>query len=129
MLAGYRQGQIVLAEHQDVSDSDTASAFSIKRYSSAKSFFPDGTWSHDAITLAPLNPAFSPSKSPPTAPTPSASSPASSAFSDLFGVFSGRSPCRLADMPFHISWPRDNADGRASFSEAGDLDVDGNSLA
>lgn len=46
------------------SDPDSASAFSIKRYSSVKSFFPDGTWSHGAITLNPLNPDYSPIEIP-----------------------------------------------------------------
>ena len=55
---GSRQGQIVLAEHLDAFDPDTAAAFSIKRYSSIKSFAPDGTWAHESVTLSPRNPAF-----------------------------------------------------------------------
>lgn len=61
---GSRQDAIVLAEHRDTSDPDTGGAYSIKRYSSVKSFFPDGTWSHDAITLAPINPDYAPIEIP-----------------------------------------------------------------
>ena len=64
-LAGSRQGQIVLAEHLDACDPDTAAAFSIKRYSSVKSFAPDGTWAHESITLSPLNPDYPPIEIPP----------------------------------------------------------------
>lgn len=63
--AGSRQGQIVLAEHLDAFDPDTAAAFSIKRYSSVKSFAPDGTWTHESVTLSPLNPDYSPIEIPP----------------------------------------------------------------
>ena len=44
---------------------DTAAAFSIKRYSSVKSFDPDGTWAHESVTLSPLNPDCSPIEVPP----------------------------------------------------------------
>ena len=63
--AGSRQGQIVLAEHLDAFDPDTAAAFSIKRYSSVKSFAPDGTWVHESVTLSPLNPDYAPIEIPP----------------------------------------------------------------
>lgn len=63
--AGSRQGQIVLAEHLDAFDPDTAAAFSVKRYSSVKSFSPDGTWVHESVTLSPINPDYPPIEIPP----------------------------------------------------------------
>ena len=60
-----RQNAIVLAEHLDASDPDTGGAYSVKRYSSVKSFSPDGTWSHDSITLSPVNPDYAPIEIPP----------------------------------------------------------------
>ena len=63
--AGSRQGQIVLAEHLDAFDPGTAAAFSIKRYSSVKSFAPDGTWVHESVTLSPVNPDYPPIEIPP----------------------------------------------------------------
>lgn len=62
---GSRQNAIVLAEHFDASDPETGAAYSIKRYSSLKSFAPDGTWAHNAITLLPLNPDYPPIQIPP----------------------------------------------------------------
>jgi SOS-response transcriptional repressor LexA len=62
---GTRQDGIVLAEHLDASDPDTGGGYSVKRYSSVKSFSPDGTWAHESITLSPLNPDYSPISIPP----------------------------------------------------------------
>ncbi len=58
--AGSRQGKIVLAQHRDIFDPDTGGAFSIKRYESRKSSEADGTWTHEAVTLCPLNSTYNP---------------------------------------------------------------------
>lgn len=57
---GTRQGKIVLVQHRGVEDPETGGQFTVKRYTSAKSSNPDGTWRHTKITLEPLNPAYQP---------------------------------------------------------------------
>lgn len=37
-------------------DPKTGGKYTIKKYTSKKSFKEDGTWSHEAISLNPLNP-------------------------------------------------------------------------
>ena len=54
-VAGTRQGKIVLAQHRFASDPETGGSYSIKCYSSEKQLFDDGSWSHERITLSPLN--------------------------------------------------------------------------
>ena len=57
---GSRQGKIVLAQHRGFFDDDNAGAYSIKEYSSEKSYNDDGSWQHESITLRPFNPAYEP---------------------------------------------------------------------
>lgn len=57
---GSRQGKIVLAQHRGYFDEDNAGAYSIKEYSSEKSYNDDGSWQHESITLRPFNPEYEP---------------------------------------------------------------------
>lgn len=57
--AGSRQGKIVLAEHRTF-DPDYDGSYSIKTYTSRKSFNDDGTWRHEEIVLQPRNHDYSP---------------------------------------------------------------------
>lgn len=56
--AGSRQGKIVLVQHRNYYDDDNAGAYSIKEYSSVKSFDDFGSWQHEKIELKPLNPDY-----------------------------------------------------------------------
>lgn len=58
--AGSRQGKIVLVQHYNFYDSDYAGAYSIKEYSSTKSYDEFGGWQHEKIELQPLNKEFNP---------------------------------------------------------------------
>ena len=58
--AGSRQGMIVLVQHRGYFDEDNAGAYSIKEYSSEKSYNDDGSWQHESITLRPFNPDYEP---------------------------------------------------------------------
>ena len=58
--AGSRQGKIVLVQHHNFYDSDYFGAFSIKEYSSAKSYDEFGNWQHEKIELLPLNKDYNP---------------------------------------------------------------------
>jgi SOS-response transcriptional repressor LexA len=58
--AGTRQGKIVLAQYRGPADPETGGSFTVKRYSSEKDVDEEGGWRHAKITLAPLNPAYSP---------------------------------------------------------------------
>lgn len=58
--AGSRQGKIVLVQHYNYYDSDYAGAYSIKEYSSVKSFDEFGNWQHEKIELLPLNKDYNP---------------------------------------------------------------------
>jgi hypothetical protein len=58
--AGSRQGKIVLVQHHNFYDSDYAGAFSIKEYSSSKSYDEFGSWQHEKIELLPLNKDYNP---------------------------------------------------------------------
>jgi hypothetical protein len=58
--AGSRQGKIVLVQHYNYYDSDYSGAYSIKEYSSTKSFDEFGNWQHEKIELIPLNKDYSP---------------------------------------------------------------------
>ena len=51
---GSRNGQIVLAEHTDVQDSDFGSCYTVKEYHSKK-VSDGGQWKHNAIVLKPLS--------------------------------------------------------------------------
>ena len=58
--AGSRQGKIVLVQHHNFYDSDYSGAFSIKEYSSVKSYDEFGNWQHEKIELIPLNKDYNP---------------------------------------------------------------------
>ena len=58
--AGSRQGKIVLVQHYNYYDPDYAGAYSIKEYSSVKSFDEFGNWQHEKIELLPLNKDYNP---------------------------------------------------------------------
>ena len=53
--AGSREGKIVLVQHTNFYDSDYSGAYSIKEYSSLKSYDEFGGWQHEKIELKPLN--------------------------------------------------------------------------
>lgn len=57
---GSRQGKIVLAEHHNYYDADYTGSYSIKIYTSRKSFDAEGNWAHEEIVLQPKNPIYSP---------------------------------------------------------------------
>ncbi len=54
-VTGSRQGRLVLVERLGGGANDR---YTVKRYSSEKTQREDGTWSHETITLEPLNPEF-----------------------------------------------------------------------
>jgi len=54
-VTGSRQGRLVLVEQSGGGANDR---YTVKRYSSEKAQREDGTWSHEKITLIPLNPEF-----------------------------------------------------------------------
>lgn len=58
--AGSRQGKIILAEHHNYYDPDYAGSYSIKIYTSKKSFDEEGNWAHEEILLLPKNSIYSP---------------------------------------------------------------------
>jgi DUF2075 family protein len=57
---GSRQGKIVLVQHHNFYDSDYSGAYSIKEYSSSKSYDELGNWQHEKIELIPLNKDYNP---------------------------------------------------------------------
>jgi phage repressor protein C with HTH and peptisase S24 domain len=54
-VTGSRQGRLVLVERLGGGANDR---YTVKRYASEKVQREDGTWSHEKITLEPLNPEF-----------------------------------------------------------------------
>jgi phage repressor protein C with HTH and peptisase S24 domain len=54
-VTGSRQGRLVLVEQLGGGANDR---YTVKRYSSQKAQREDGSWSHEKITLQPLNPEF-----------------------------------------------------------------------
>jgi phage repressor protein C with HTH and peptisase S24 domain len=54
-VTGSRQGRLVLVEQLGGGANDR---YTVKRYASQKKEREDGTWSHEKITLEPLNPEF-----------------------------------------------------------------------
>lgn len=54
-VTGSRQGRLVLVEQLGGGANDR---YTVKRYASQKIQREDGTWSHEQITLIPLNPEF-----------------------------------------------------------------------
>jgi len=60
-IVGSRRGKIVLVQHNDHYDLDHGGAYSIKLYTSTYKIDPQtGEWSHETITLQPLNKTYSP---------------------------------------------------------------------
>jgi hypothetical protein len=59
-VVGTRNGKIVLVQHLGIEDPETGGKYTIKKYASKKSFKEDGTWSHEEISLNPLNPDYQP---------------------------------------------------------------------
>jgi hypothetical protein len=55
---GSRNGKVVLVESHQVTDTETNQKYTVKRYSSEKEYFNDGTWRHKRITLSPDNRKF-----------------------------------------------------------------------
>jgi len=55
---GSRNGKVVLVESRQVTDTETNQKFTVKRYSSEKEQFADGTWQHKKIILSPDNKKF-----------------------------------------------------------------------
>ena len=53
---GSRGGKLVLVWHRGCSDPALGGEYSVKRYKSEKVAKADGSWSHSAIRLEPLNP-------------------------------------------------------------------------
>lgn len=58
--AGSRQGKIVLVQHYNYYDPDYAGAYSIKKYSSVKSYDEFDNWQHEKIELLPINKDYNP---------------------------------------------------------------------
>ena len=54
-VTGSRQGKIVLVQHHNYYDDDFGGAYSIKEYSSKKSYDEFGGWQHEKIELIPYN--------------------------------------------------------------------------
>src|SRR5258708_16323846 len=50
---GSREGKIVIAEHRAISDADTGTHVTVKRYHSEKIASEDGDWRHSRIVLLP----------------------------------------------------------------------------
>ena len=58
--AGSRQGRRLLIRHRGIEDAETGGQFTVKVYSSEKTFEDDGTLRHVSITLKPVNPEYQP---------------------------------------------------------------------
>lgn len=54
-VAGSRQGKIVLVQHHNYFDDDFGGSYSIKEYSSMRSYDEFGGWQHEKIELIPYN--------------------------------------------------------------------------
>lgn len=60
-VVGSRNNKIVLVQHRGIFDADHNGSYTIKTYTSEKSFDKDtGEWMHERIVLKPLNPKFNP---------------------------------------------------------------------
>lgn len=58
-VVGSRNNKVVLAQHNNQIDSENQGSYSIKKYTSAKSFDSEtGEWQHEKIILKPLNPNY-----------------------------------------------------------------------
>jgi len=65
-VGGSRKDKIVLVQHNELFDPETGGKYTIKKYSSKKTYNDDGTWKHEEITLSPLNSAYEPITLPAT---------------------------------------------------------------
>ncbi len=60
-VVGSRQNKIVLVQHRGLYDPDHNGSYTIKTYTSEKTYDRDtGQWQHERIVLKPLNPDYSP---------------------------------------------------------------------
>lgn len=60
-VVGSRQNKIVLVQHRGLYDPDHNGSYTIKTYTSEKSYDREtGQWQHERIVLKPLNPDYSP---------------------------------------------------------------------
>jgi DUF2075 family protein len=59
-VTGSREGKIVLVQHHSYYDADNGGSYSIKQYTSKKSYDENGNWMHEQIILKPLNQNYSP---------------------------------------------------------------------
>ncbi len=59
-VEGTRQNKIVLVQHNGISDPETGGKYTVKKYTSKKKVFDDGSWKHEEITLLSLNPDYDP---------------------------------------------------------------------
>ena len=60
-VVGSRQNKIVLVQHRGLHDVDYTGSYTIKTYTSEKSFDREtGEWQHERIVLKPINPSYSP---------------------------------------------------------------------
>jgi len=57
---GTRNGKIVLVQYRGSADPETGGSFTIKRYRSQKTINQDSEWSHNQISLEPLNSDYGP---------------------------------------------------------------------
>ena len=58
-VVGSRQNKIVLVQHRGLHDVDYTGSYTIKTYTSEKSFDREtGEWQHERIVLKPINPAY-----------------------------------------------------------------------
>lgn len=58
--AGSREGKIVLVQNHGDFDPDYGGSYTIKRYTSRKTYDEQGGWAHESIILQPLNRTFQP---------------------------------------------------------------------
>lgn len=58
--SGSRQGKIVLVQHLNYYDAEYSGSYSIKQYSSTKTFDSQGYWEHESIELIPMNKDYRP---------------------------------------------------------------------
>ncbi len=60
-VVGSRQNKIVLVQHRGLYDVDYTGSYTIKKYTSEKSFDREtGQWQHERIVLKPANPEYTP---------------------------------------------------------------------
>ncbi|MFA5167403.1 MAG: DNA/RNA helicase domain-containing protein [Candidatus Omnitrophota bacterium] len=57
-VVGTRNNKLVLVQHRGISDPETGGQYTIKKYTSKKTFKEDGSWSHEEISLNSLNADF-----------------------------------------------------------------------